>query len=621
MSQATFLERLAQDRPLVADGAMGTQLHMRGVPIDAAFDELNLKNPDLIVGVHRAYIRAGAELIETNTFGANRFKLAEHGLAEQVIAINRAGAQLARRAADESAYPVFVAGSVGPLGVSIQPYGRIKAEDARAAFAEQIGALAAHVDLIILETFANLHEILEALAAARQAAPGLPVVAQMTFTSDDRTLIGYLPGRVARELHAAGADVIGVNCSGGPAQIARIAQAMHDAVPTARLSAMPNAGLPEHVGGRTMYPATGTYFADYARIFRAVGACLIGGCCGTTPDHIEAMRAALDDPATAIVPLVSMEEHDDEPETAVSQGSELADKLMRGKFVITVEMAPPRSHSLAKMLESAHMLRDAGADVINVPDSPTARMRMSPWAACNVIQMRVGMESILHFPTRGRNLLRIQGDLLGAHALGQRNLFVCMGDPTKIGDYPDAMDNYDIAPSALIRLIKHRLNLGSDQAGNSIGQPTQFTVGCAVNMGAQDVDKEIDLLLKKIDAGADFALSQPVFEPEIVERFLRRFEQVTGAPLRLPVLMGVLPLYSLRHAQFLHNEIPGITIPDPVMQRIEAAGDHADEEGVRIAQELLHTLRSLVQGAYIIPAFGRYDLAAQVIDVSVANPL
>ncbi len=620
MTRHPFLERLAQSRPLLADGAMGTQLHLRGVPIDAAFDELNLKNPELIVDIHRAYIQAGAELIETNTFGANRYKLGEHGLADQIAAINRAGAQLARRAADESGRQVFIAGSVGPLGVSIQPYGRVKAEDARAAFAEQMGALAADVDLIILETFANLHEILEALAAARTAAPDLPVVAQMTFTPDDRTLIGYLPGRVARELHSAGADVIGVNCSGGPAQIARIVQAMHEAVPTALISAMPNAGLPEHVGGRTMYPATGSYFADYARIFRSVGACLIGGCCGTTPDHIAAMRAVLDAPTAEVAPFVTDEEHDDELDSALSQGSELADKLLRGKFVITVEMAPPRSHSLNKMLESAHMLREAGADVIDVPDSPTARMRMSPWAACNVIQTRLGMESILHFPTRGRNLLRIQGDLLGAHALGQRNLFVCMGDPTKIGDYPDAMDNYDIAPSALIRLIKHRLNVGIDQAGNSIGQPTQFTVGCALNMGAQELDKEIDLLLKKIDAGADFALSQPVFELGIVEGFLERFERLTGAPLRLPVLMGVLPLYSLRHAQFLHNEIPGITIPDPVMQRIEAAGDHADEEGVRIAQELLSALRSLVQGAYIIPAFGRYDLAAQVIDVSIASP-
>jgi homocysteine S-methyltransferase len=621
MTKQEFLDRIAQERPLLADGAMGTLLHERGIPIDAAFDELNLKRPDLILEVHRAYVAAGSELIETNTFGANRFKLGEHGLDDHVAEINIAGAKLAKLAAAEAGHRVFVAGSVGPLGLGIQPYGRLRSEDARAAFAEQIRALAeGGVDLIILETFSDVHEAVEALSAAHEAAPDLPVVSQMTFTADDRTLLGYLPGRVARDLREAGADVIGVNCSGGPAQIARILLAMEQAQPDGRFSAMPNAGLPEAVGGRMMYPATTGYFADYALTFKALGASIIGGCCGTTPEHIAAMRTALDDPARPIPHIAILENDDDDDGGIAPTHSELADKLTRGKFVISVEMAPPRSHSLARMIQSAEMLREAGADVINVPDSPTARMRMSPWAACNVLQAQYGIETILHFPTRGRNLLRVQGDLLGAHALGQRNLFVCMGDPTKIGDYPEAMDAFDIAPSALIRLVKQRLNTGVDQAGNSIGNPTVFTVGCALNMSALDIDKEIDLLVKKIEGGADFALSQPVFVPAQAERFLKRYEELRGEPLMMPILMGVMPLYSLRHAQFLDNEIPGINIPADIMKRIEDAGDDAPQVGVRVAQELVRGMRDFVQGAYIIPAFGKFELAAQVIDsVSVAG--
>lgn len=621
MSKAAFLARITSGNPLLADGAMGTLLHARGIPLDASFDELNLKRPELVLEIHRAYVKAGADVIETNTFGANRHKLADHGLAERVAEVNRKGAELARLAASEAERKIFVAGSVGPLGIGIQPYGRLKEEEAQTAFVEQIGALAeAGVDVIILETFTDVHEISLALAAARQAAPQLPVVAQMTFTQDDRTIMGYLPGRVARELFDAGADVIGVNCSGGPAQIARILQGMHQAQPEGIFSAMPNAGLPESVGGRMMYPATESYFADYALTFKAAGAGLIGGCCGTTPAHIAAMRAALDDPSRPMPHITFLEDQIEEEHDGKSYQSELADKLSRGQFVVSIEMAPPRSHSLSRMIESAELLRDAGADVINVTDSPTARMRMSPWAACNLIQMRVGMESVLHFPTRGRNLLRIQGDLLGAHALGQRNLFVCMGDPTKIGDYPEAMDNYDIVPSALIKLIKQRLNKGIDQAGNNIGQPTNFTVGCALNMGAQDIDKEIELTVKKLEAGADFALSQPVFEPDSAQRFLRRYEEIRGEPLSLPILMGVMPLYSIRHAQFLDNEIPGINIPAAIMKRIEDAGDKASEEGVRVAQELLRQMRGYVQGAYIIPAFGKYEIAAQVIEaVDVAG--
>ena len=618
-----FLERLAQDKPLLADGAMGTLLHARGIATQTGFDELNLTRPELVAQVHREYIAAGSELIETNTFAANRYKLADYGLADHVRDINLAGARLAREAVEATGRDdVYVAGSLGPLGVGIQPYGRTRPEDARAAFAEQIGALAeGGVDLILLETFTDLHEMQQALAAAREAAPDLPVVCEMTFAQDNRTLLGDLPGQVARDLHQAGADVIGVNCSGGPEQISRIVQAMRHAVPDALCSAMPNAGFPQHVGGRTMYSATEDYFGDYALTLKSLGASIIGGCCGTTPNHIAAMRTALDSPARPVTSNLPMIEFmaEDEP-GAPERPTEMARKLAEGKFVISVEMKPPRAYNLNRLLASAQLLQSAGADVLNIADSPTARMRMSPWAVCHVLQSRLGLETVLHFPTRGRNLLRIQGDLLGAHALGLRNIFVCMGDPTRIGDYPEAMDNYDIVPTGLIELVQKRLNEGQDQAGNSIGQPTSFNVGCALNMGAVDVDKEITLLRKKIDNGADFALGQPVFEPAIAERFLHRYEEVAGAPLRLPVLMGVMPLYGLKHAQYLHNEIPGISIPDPLLQRLEQAGDDAPQEGVRIAQGLLRDMRGLVQGAYIIPAFGYYNLAAQVME-SVAAPV
>ncbi len=616
MAKTPFLERLADHRPLLADGAMGTLLHARGATADSSFEQLNLTKPELVAGIHRAYIAAGAELIETNTFGANRYKLAESGLEDQVAAINHAGASLARRMVEESGRDdVYVAGSVGPLGVGLQPYGRTRPEDARATFAEQIAALAdGGTDALLFETFTDLNELLLAVSAARDLTPTLPIISQMTFAPDDRTLLGNLPAAAARQLSEAGADVVGVNCSGGPEQISRVLQAMRQAAPNAHVSAMPNAGFPHIVGGRTMYGATDAYFADSALTLKAIGASIIGGCCGTTPEHIAAMRAALDDPSRPLPHVHFIESHREEELAAPERPTEMAQRLARGQFTISVEIAPPRGYSLNKLLASAQLLHDAGANIINVSDSPTARMRMSPWAICHLLQANLGMEPILHFPTRGRNLLRVQGDLLGAHALGLRNLFVCMGDPTRIGDYPDAMDNYDIAPTGLIKLIKSRLNEGMDQAGNSIGQPTTFNIGCALNMGAENIDKEIALLQKKIEAGADFALGQATFDPSVIERFLKRYEAVEGHRLALPVILGVIPLFSLKHATFLHNEVPGIIISEQIFERVRAAGDQAAHEGVRLAQELLTDIRGMVQGAYIVPAFGRYDLAAEVID-------
>ncbi|MBI4769961.1 MAG: bifunctional homocysteine S-methyltransferase/methylenetetrahydrofolate reductase [Chloroflexi bacterium] len=591
---------LVRERPLLADGAMGTMLHAHGAPFDRCFDELNLTDPAAVAAIHRAYIEAGAGLIETNTFGANHYKLAAHGLESRVGEINAAAVALARKVVAASFRPVLIGGSVGPLGVRLAPFGRVRPEQAFAAFKEQIAALAgAGVDALFIETQSDLHEVREAVRAARAVSPGVPVVATLTFTRDDRTLLGDSPARAAAELAATGADLIGVNCSGGPAQALRVLAAMKGAAPQMRFAVMPNAGWPEHVGGRIMYAATPEYFAEYARAFVEAGASIVGGWCGTTPAHIAAMRAALDSPLP--------------PEAAGRQVISLTEKLGAGKFVIGGEMDPPRGFSTHKLLAGAHLLAEAGADVINVADSPMARMRMSAWAVCHLIQREVKIETVLHFPTRGRNLLRVQGDLLAAHALGVRNLFVVMGDPTAVGDYPEAMDNYDVVPSGLIRLVKHNFNVGVDLGGSDIGGATSFLAGCALNLSPSEPEREGRALRKKLAAGADFALTQPVYDPESALAFVRRHEAAHG-PLRLPLLVGVLPLFSARHAAYLHNEVPGISIPPEMQGRIEAAGAGAPAEGVRMAVETIRVLRQWVQGVYLMPPFGRYDLAAEIIE-------
>jgi len=569
----------------------------------------------MVAEIHQEYIQAGSKIIQTNTFGANRFKLAGHDLEGQVEAINQAGVELARRAVLASFKKVLVAGDVGPLGVRLAPFGKVQAEQARLAFVEQIEALCqGRIDLLVLETFTDLHELLEAIKAAHQVC-NLPIVASMTYTRDDRTLLGDSPAKVATILFETGVDVIGVNCSGGPAQIWRILRQMHTAVPSARFSAMPNAGWPEQVGGRIKYPANANYFGDYALAFQKEGAVLIGGCCGTTPQHIAAMRQTLerrqeeDVISEAMLGLVESEARETSPETP----SQLAEKIASGQFIVSVEMDPPRGLSTHKLLAGASLLAEAGADVINVADSPMARMRMSPWAVCSVIQRQFNIETVLHFPTRGRNLLRVQGDLLAAHALGIRNVFVVMGDPTEIGDFPDAMDEYDLVPSGLVKLIKQGFNAGLDHAGVEIGQPTSFFVGCALNLAPQDVDQEIKNLQRKVKAGTDFVLSQPVYQPEIARSFLERYTAQAGR-LDVPVLVGVLPLYSSRHASFLNNEVPGITIPEKIQRRLQKAGENASQEGIQVALELIEEMRPWASGIYLMPAFNRYDLAAELIE-------
>jgi homocysteine S-methyltransferase len=608
-----LLERISTG-VLLADGAMGTMLHSHGVSFDKCFDELNLTNPGAVAEIHRAYIDAGAQLILTNTFGSNRYKLSKHGLAKQVHEINRMGVELARRTVAATFRDVLVAGDIGPLGVRIAPFGRVQPDQARAAFAEQIEALCeAGADLIVLETMSDLFEIVEGLHAAKESC-SLPLVASVTFTRDDRTLLGDDPRKVAHELSDAGADVIGVNCSGGPAQLLRILKQMRQAVPGGRFWVKPNAGWPQQVGGRIMYPADPDYFGEYAVAFRGAGANIVGGCCGTTPQHIAAMRKALDTAPiaeAATLAVSSEEENGDAP--LEHQPTQLAQKLSAGKFAISVEMDPPRGLSTHKLLAGASLLAEAGADVINVADSPMARMRMSAWAVCDVVQRRVNVETTLHFPTRGRNLLRVQGDLLAAHALGIRNVLVIMGDPTAIGDYPEAMDNYDLVPSGLIKLIKKGFNAGVDHAGASIGQPTNFFVGAALNLCPPEPEQEIKNVQRKLRAGVDFFVTQPVYRPQDGPDFLARYEARAGK-LDKPVLVGILPLVSLRHASFLHNEVPGISIPEKTMKRLEQAGEGAPQEGVRIAVELIEQIRPWAQGVYIMPQFSRFDLIAEVIE-------
>ena len=612
-----FRTRLNQaTKPIVTDGAMGTLLHERGVEIDACFDELNLTQPAVVAEIHRDYIQAGAEIIKTNTFGANRTKLDRHGLDDRVGEVNASAVNLVQRVVAASFKDVFIAGDMGPLGVPLAPFGRMQVEEAREVYKEQAKALVdAGVDLILIETMVDLYAVRAAVEAVRQVDSGIPIIASMTFTRDRRTLLGDTPQEVAKKINDMNVDVIGVNCSGGPSQLLYILRQMYQAVPAAKFSVMPNAGFPEKSGGRIMYPAGPEYFHDYALSFWCSGATVIGGCCGTTPEHIDVIAKTIENTSKDF--LVSVEVGS-ETKAEIEHGpagkkSQLAQKLEDGKFVIAVEMDPPRGLSMHKRLAGASLLADAGADVIDVADSPMARMRMSPWAVCHLIQSKFDIETTLHFPTRGRNLLRVQGDLLAAHAMNIHNVFVVMGDPTAIGDYPDASDSYDLVPTGLIRLIKEGFNAGVDHSGGKIGQPTNFFVGAALNLCPSKPEREMHVLRKKLRSGADFFLTQPVFDLVRARKFIEMYRNLYG-PLNIPVLVGILPLVTDRHARFLHNEVPGISIPDKIQQRMTSSGEESASEGARIAIELIQDIKSDFQGVYFMPAFNRFDMVAEIID-------
>jgi len=603
-----FLERLSRG-PLLGDGAMGTQLHARGISFERSFDELNLTQPRIVEEIHRAYISAGSELIETNTFGANRIKLARHGLDAKVRDINFRAVKLAREAREISGEPIFIAGAVGPIGQQLEPIGRITIKEAEAAFEEQIAALLeAGADLLVLETFTNLPELLAALAAARRTAD-LPIVAQMTFAEDGLTLSAEEPSQVVKALEDAGADVIGVNCGVGPQVALQVLESMRP-LTWRPLSGQPNAGLPARVEGRFFYFATPEYFATFARDAAEDGIAYIGGCCGTTPAHIAAMRAALKPaaaqpihsvPTKPVSIAVDLNPAGELPPTLFAR--RLADKV----FVVSVEIDPPRGLNPAKCVAGAQLVKEAGADAVNIGDSPMARVRMSALSLAVMIQQQVGIETLIHFTSRDKNLMALQAELIGAHALGVRNIIALTGDPPRIGDYPSATGVWDVDSIGLIKILE-RLNQGYDWLGTSIGRPASFTIACAVNPSAEDLDREIERFKQKIDAGAHVAMSQPLYDRETLERFFER----TG-PIPIPFLLGVLPLQSSRHAEFMHNEVPGIVVPQRLRDRMRQAGENGIAEGLAQSRELLQETKTLVQGVYFMPSFGRYEVVAELV--------
>jgi len=529
--------------------------------------------------------------------------------------VNRAGAQLARNAREEVGEAVFVAGSMGPLGKPVAPLGTITREDAFDAYREQVeGLVEGGVDLLIVETQTDLAEAAIAIDAVRSVTNHLPLVVQMTFTEDGRTLYGAYPEDVARAVEAKQVDVLGANCSVGPQKLLEIVERLHRRTKLP-ISVMPNAGLPRFVNGRFVYLSSPEYLGEYASRFAAAGAKLIGGCCGTTPTHTRKMRDALRTPAKDGSGAIEVEAPPPPPpvEEAAPSGdptmrTRLARKLAAGEFVVSVEVDPPRGARPKKMIEGAQFLKNAGVDVINVADSPMARVRMSSIALASMITNQVGIETILHFTCRDRNLMGIQSDLMGAHALGIRNILALTGDPPRAGDYPNATAVFDVNSVGLIRVLK-QLNAGTDLGGNSIGEPTRFVIGCAVNPTADNLDQELERFQLKLEAGAEFAMTQPLYELDTLVMFLERLGKQ-----RIPVLLGLLPLQSHRHAEFMHNEVPGIVIPDKARAAMRDAGEKGIEVGVEMCRKLLLEARGLVEGAYLMPSFGRYEVVARVAE-------
>ncbi len=593
-------------RVLLADGAMGTLLRDRGVPASACLDEQNLSNPDLVRSAHEEYLTAGAEIIETNTFGANRLRLRSFGLAERVREINARGVELAREAMRDR-HQAFVAGAIGPVGVGLAGGGDITLKQARRAFVEQAQALTeAGADLVVLETFATLAEAREAVAAVREVARELPIVALITFQRDGRTWTGEEPGEVARELHNSGADVVGVNCVAGPQAALDIIEEMAKATKV-KLAALPNAGNPRVTEREVTYPVTPRVFAEYVPRFVGAGCVIVGGCCGTTPEHIAAMRDALrgeTPPAAESASEIWLPAEEElEPEEAT-----LREKLAAGRFVVTAEVDPPRGLNPRRALKGAARLRLAGIDAINVGDSPMARVRMSPIAMAVIMRQQLGLETIIHVTTRDRNLLALQSDLLGAHVLGLRNVLCLKGDAPSGSGYARAVGVWDVTPVGLIRVLKG-LNEGIDWAGNPMAQPTSFFVGGAANPTAVSLEAEIKLLKRKAEAGADFVQTQAVYDIEALERFLKQ-----ASKIKIPILLGVMPLHSYRHAEFIHNELAGVVVPESIRDRMREAGDRGAAEGAAIAKEIVAAARGGVQGVYLIPSFDRYDLAAELVE-------
>jgi methionine synthase / methylenetetrahydrofolate reductase(NADPH) len=606
-----FLEAV-DARVLVCDGAMGTMLYAKGVFINKSFDALNLTQPDLVADVHADYIRAGADIIETNTFGANRIKLGSFGLADKLEAINVEGARIARRAVAAGG-TAYVAGAIGPLGIRIEPWGKTGVDEAREYFREQAQALAdGGVDLFILETFRDVNEIGAAIDAVR-AVSSLPIVAQMTTEEDGHTLDGTPPEKFAPELERRGATILGVNCAVGPAPMLETIERM-SAVTKLHLSAQPNAGKPRDIEGRNIYLCSPEYMASYARRFILHNVRIVGGCCGTTPEHIRQIKTAVRGltptaarPAAAIphpAPVMTM------PPVDRARKSRLAHAMTRGRFVVAVELLPPRGYQADAVIERARTLKIRGVDVINIPDGQRAGARISALSMAVLIEQQAGIETLLHYACRDRNLLGIQSDLLGAHAMGLRNLLLITGDPGRVGDYPDATAVFDVDSIGLTNVVT-RLNHGCDVGGQAIGAPTAFHVGVSVNPAASNLDEELRRFDYKVSAGAEYVITRPIFDVRGFEAFRKRIEAAG-----LPVIAGLFPFESARHAEFMANEVPGVRVPEALLERMRAAGepDAALGEGIAIAREIAQELRGSVQGVQVSTANGNIEAALAVVD-------
>jgi homocysteine S-methyltransferase len=606
-----LLARLKKS-PVLCDGATGTLLYAKGIFINRCYDELNVSQPDLIRGLHHEYLQAGAEIIETNTFGGNSFRLARHGMENRVHEINLAGARLGREAA--KSFDVWVAGSVGPLGIRIEPLGKTSYAEARAAFREQIAALVeGGVDLLILETFGYLEELHQAIQAAREVNPKIPLVAQVTIDEDGNCLDGSTPETFTPRLEEWGVDVIGCNCSVGPVDMLEAIERVR-AVTSLPLAAQPNAGIPRSVEGRNIYLCSPEYMASYARKFVAAGVRLVGGCCGSTPEHIRVMKSALrasearskvvspSAPGGVAAPLPS-------PALPMEKRSQLGAKLASGDFLTMVEIVPPKGTDIHKELEGARFLKSVGVDGINIPDSPRASARMSNQALSLLVQQQIGIEAVLHYTCRDRNVLCIQSDLLGAAATGIRNLICITGDPPKMGNYPDATAVFDVDAIGLVNIVQN-LNRGLDIGGNPIGVGTSFVIGVGANPGVPNLDEEIRRFEYKVEAGAEYAVTQPVFDLSLLETFLRRIEHC-----RIPVVAGIWPLVSVRNAEFMKNELR-VSVPNSILERMAKAKtpEAAREEGIAIAREMLVAVRHVVQGAQISAPMGRYASAVDVLE-------
>ncbi|MFB3813454.1 MAG: bifunctional homocysteine S-methyltransferase/methylenetetrahydrofolate reductase [Terriglobales bacterium] len=605
-----FLSRLSRG-PILCDGAMGTLLYAKGIFINRCYDELNLSQPDLIREIHHEYLQAGAEIIETNTFGANAFRLARHGLADRVHDINVAGARLARESAKD--FDSYAAGSVGPLGVRIEPLGKIALDEARGAFRRQIAALVeGGVDLLILETFGYLEELHQAILAARDVSPAIPVIAQVTIDEDGNCLDGSTPETFGEKLNLWPADVVGCNCSVGPVAMLGAVERMAKVV-TKPMSAQPNAGMPRNVEGRNIYLCSPEYMSNYARSFLLAGVRVVGGCCGTTPEHIRAMRSEMRmgtaRTSSFQVATPAKTEAVPAPTLPLAERSRLGARLARGEFVTMIEIVPPRGIDVRREIEGARFLKSVGVDAINIPDSPRASARMSNQALSLLIQQQVGIEAVLHYTCRDRNVLSIQSDLLGAAAVGIRNLICITGDPPRMGNYPDATAVFDVDSIGLVNIV-HNLNCGLDIGGNAIGSPTAFVIGVGANPGAPNLDEEIRRFEYKAEAGAEFVVTQPVFDLDLLEEFLKRTEHV-----RIPLVTGIWPLTSARNAEFMKNELR-VAIPDSIIARMEKVtnAEAARAEGVAIAREMLAAVKDIAQGVQISAPFGRYSAAVDVLE-------